>query len=152
MSILKEADLLKDGFSFQAGSGGISLGIDPKDLGPFRNERADRFITRSAARQDTLPRRFSEKGNLMKLLDGQSFDPPSDLESVRTNRDHVELYVDQYGNPYTGGTVTENEQAPFLSATEVDIDFNVVMLTRILDGWLLHGIGGHRWMWLTVPR
>ncbi len=140
MSVLKRSDLLKDGFSFQAGSGGISLGLTQRISDLF----FEKGLVASYAVGGTT--RFLvemlEKGHLRKLLDGQSFDPIS-VQSLRTNRDHVELFVDQYCNPYSGGTVTENEQASFLSATEVDLDFNLNVNTHS-DGWLLHGIGGHQ--------
>ena len=48
-----------------------------------------------------------------------------------------------FGDPHTGGCVVNRQDACFLGATEVDLDFNVNVNTHS-DGILLHGIGGHQ--------
>jgi len=140
MDILEIGALLEDGFSFQAGSGGISLALT-KFIGERlkkKNKKAS-FALGGTTRYlvDML-----EGGSLKVLLDGQCFDTDA-VRSLLKNDNHLETFVDQYGNLHTGATFTEKEQTAFLSATEIDIDFNVNVNTHS-DGWLLHGIGGHQ--------
>ncbi|MCK5561177.1 MAG: citrate lyase subunit alpha [Thermoplasmata archaeon] len=139
VEVLKQTGFIKDGFSFQAGAGGISLAVT-KFLGDYLKEEGivasfamggiTKFVT------DIL-----ESGNLRAVLDAQSFDLDS-LESLRTNPNHIEVSHYMFGNPHTKGCITHMMDACFLGATEVDLEFNVNVNTHS-DGLLLHGIGGH---------
>jgi citrate lyase subunit alpha/citrate CoA-transferase len=82
------------------------------------------------------------EGTLETLLTGQAFDTHA-IRSLLEDTNHQEVTVDQYSNIHTGATITEPEDAAFLGATEVDLDFNVNVNTHS-DGYLLHGIGGHQ--------
>ncbi len=140
MEIMDKIGLLKDGFSFQAGAGGISLALTKKigDLyyakgmkTSYANGGTTRFLVE-----------MLNNGTLETLSTGQAFDL-SAIESLLNDKNHFEIVVDQYSNIHSGATTTEPENAAFLGATEVDIDFNVNVNTHS-DGYLLHGIGGHQ--------
>jgi len=140
MKIMDEVGLFKDGFAFQAGAGGISLTLTKYISDLF----ARRGLVASYANGGTTKYlvEMLHRGNLKTLLTGQAFD----IETIRSlieDRNHITIDVDQYSNIHSGATTTETEQAAFLGATEVDIDFNVNVNTHS-DGYLLHGIGGHQ--------
>ena len=139
VEVLKSSGLLKDGFSFQAGAGGISLAVtkflgdhmrEESIVGSFAVGGSTKFVT------DML-----EDGTIRKVLDAQCFDTTG-INSLRDNPNHQEISSDIFGNPHTKGCVTHVIDAAFLGATEVDTDFNVNVVTHS-DGMLLHGIGGH---------
>ena len=82
------------------------------------------------------------EGTINRILDAQSFDLAA-VESIRENPNHQEVSHIMFGDPHTGGCVVNRQDACFLGATEVDLDFNVNVNTHS-DGMLLHGIGGHQ--------
>ncbi len=135
-----EAGILKDGFSFQAGAGGISLAVT-KFLHEYMKEKGivGDFVMGGITGfvVDML-----EDGTIKKILDAQGFDLRA-AESMRKNIDHVEVSHIDFGNIHTGGCIVNRQHACFLGATEVDLDFNVNVDTHS-DGMLLHGIGGHQ--------
>jgi citrate lyase subunit alpha/citrate CoA-transferase len=82
-----------------------------------------------------------EEGLFQALLDVQCFDLRA-VESIRRNRNHVEIGADAYANPFNAGAVVNQLDCVILGATEVDVDFNVNVNTES-NGWLLHNTGGH---------
>ncbi|MCK5561719.1 MAG: citrate lyase subunit alpha [Thermoplasmata archaeon] len=139
VEVLKASGLLKNGFAFQAGAGGISLAVTKflhdhmkaeNIVGNFAVGGSTKFVT------DML-----QDGTIRKILDAQCFDTEA-INSLRDNPNHQEISSDIFGNPHTKGCVTHNIDVAFLGATEVDVDFNVNVVTHS-DGMLLHGIGGH---------
>lgn len=133
------AGQLKDGFSFQAGAGGMSLAVvkflhermkENNAVGSFAMGGITGYVV------DML-----HEGTLRKILDAQAFDIPA-IDSLREDPDHVEVSHYHFGNPHTRSCITHHQDACFLGATEVDIDFNVNVNTHS-DGLLLHGSGGH---------
>jgi citrate lyase subunit alpha/citrate CoA-transferase len=137
---IKASGYFTDGFSFQAGAGGISLA-------------ATKFVGEEMAREG-IEGSFAiggvtrylvdilRQGLLRVLLGGQVFDPTT-IDSFRQDRDHVLMDPGQYANYDSRGCSTYMLDAAFLGATEVDLDFNVNVNTHS-DGLLLHGIGGHQ--------
>ena len=130
---------LKDGFSFQAGAGGISLAA-VKFLGDHLKEKkiTGSFVMGGITQYVT---RMLEDGTIEAILDTQSFDMAA-VESLRKNSRHMEVSIQFYANPHNLGCVVNQLDAAFLGATEVDEDFNVNVNTHS-DGLLLHGVGGH---------
>ncbi len=140
MDAMEAMGLLRDGFSFQAGAGGISLALTKRIGDHFR----DKGLKASYANGGTTGFlvEMLKNGTLETLSTGQAFDVTA-IESLLNDRDHFEIVVDQYSNIHSGATTTEPEHAAFLGATEVDVEFNVNVNTHS-DGYLLHGIGGHQ--------
>jgi citrate lyase subunit alpha/citrate CoA-transferase len=82
-----------------------------------------------------------KKGLIDTLLDTQSFDADA-AESLRTSPKHVEISTSVYANPYSKGTSVDRLDMVILSALEIDLDFNVNVLTGS-DGVMRGASGGH---------
>lgn len=137
--VIEISGLLKDGFSFQTGSGGISLAVADQ----VRQKMTQQQIKGSFGCGgitgyfvDML-----EEGLFQTLFDVQCFDLKA-VESIRTNPGHQEISADMYANPFNAGAVVNQLDCVILGATEVDIDFNVNVNTES-NGLLLHNTGGH---------
>ncbi|HHD16583.1 MAG TPA: citrate lyase subunit alpha [Euryarchaeota archaeon] len=140
MLVMDSIGLLKDGFSFQAGAGGISLALTKRIGDLFREKGLSASYANGGTTRYLVD--MLKNGTLKSLSTGQAFDL-SAINSLLNDTNHFEITVDQYSNLHTGATSTEPEQAAFLGATEVDVGFNVNVNTHS-DGYLLHGIGGHQ--------
>ncbi len=137
--VIEASGYLKDGFAFQTGSGGTSLAVAEN----VRNLMRARKIKGSFGCGgitgyfvDML-----EEGLFQALFDVQCFDLKA-VESIRRNRNHLEISADTYANPFNAGAVVNKLDVVILGATEVDVDFNVNANTES-NGYLLHNTGGH---------
>ncbi len=140
IDVIKASGSFKNGFSFQAGAGGVSLAVT-KYLGEAMGEED---IVGSFACGGTTKYLVDilEKDRIKCIVDGQSFDQAA-IESLQKNPNHYLIDPNIYANYNSRGCVVYQEDAAFLGATEVDTDFNVNVNTHS-DGLLLHGIGGHQ--------
>ena len=135
---VREAGILKDGFSFQAGAGGTALAfaIYLRDMMKEMGIKA-RFIRGGSTKYLV---EMLEEGLTDYILDGQTFD----LEGVRSmgeNPGHVWTSPFTSYNYHGKGNFASLLDAVVLGATEVDVNFNANVVTHS-DGKLLHGIGG----------
>lgn len=73
--------------------------------------------------------------------DTQTFDIPAS-ESIRENPRHLEMSASFYANPWNAGPIVNALDVVILSATEVDLDFNVNVITDS-NGTLMGASGGH---------
>jgi len=138
--LLDASGVLQDGFSFQAGAGGTSLAVTQ-----FLHEHMKKKNIKGGFAMGGITGyvvNMLREGTINRILDAQSFDL-SAVESIRENPNHQEVSHIMFGDPHTGGCVVNRQDACFLGATEVDLDFNVNVNTHS-DGILLHGIGGHQ--------
>lgn len=129
---------MRNGFSFQAGAGGISLAVVAilKKQMQRKGIKA-RFVRGGSTGQlvDML-----EKGLTEYILDGQVFDETS-VRSLRENPRHVATSPFTSYNYHGKGNFASMLDFVVLGATEIDLDFNANVVTHS-DGYLLHGIGG----------
>lgn len=139
LKVMKASGLLKDGFSYQSGAGGISLAVTDflRDYmikenikGSFASGGITGYLT------DML-----EEGLFTSLYDVQCFDLKA-IESIKKNANHLRMSGSEYGNPEVSAVV-DNLDVVILGATEIDIDFNVNVITGA-DGVLMGGSGGHQ--------
>ncbi len=134
----EEADLIKDGFSFQAGAGGTSLSIGVYFGEIMKKKGIKARFARGGSNKYLV--NMLEEGLVEYILDGQTFD----LDGVRSMRDNPRH---QNTSPFTSynyhgkGNFTGMVDIVILGATEVDVNFNANVVTHS-DGYLLHGIGG----------
>jgi len=139
VDIIELSGLFKDDFSFQAGAGGTSLAVVK-----FLHERMkDKGIVGSFAVGGVtgLVVDMLRDGTINAIIDAQAFDMAA-IESLQTDKNHIEVSHYHLMNPHTKSCVVSHQDACFLGATEIDVDFNVNVNTHS-DGKLLHGIGGH---------
>jgi citrate lyase subunit alpha/citrate CoA-transferase len=135
---VRQAGILKDGFSFQAGAGGTSLAfaIFLKDMMKEAGIKA-RFI-RGGSNKYLVE--MLEEGLTDYILDGQTFDLHG-VVSMRDNPRHVATSPFTSYNYHGKGNFASMVDVVVLGATEVDVNFNANVVTHS-DGLLLHGIGG----------
>ena len=132
--------IIKDGFSFQAGAGGISLAAMMFMKEIMKNRGIKASFAMGGTTKYTVE--MLREGLVKKLLTGQCFDLEA-VESLRGDKNHEIISMGFYANLASGGRATERLSVGFLGATEVDVNFNVNVNTHS-DGLLLHGIGGHQ--------
>jgi citrate lyase subunit alpha/citrate CoA-transferase len=137
--VITASGLLKDGFSFQTGAGGISLAVAAalKEVMMQRKVRgsfASGGIT--GAIVDML-----HAGLFRTLFDVQCFDLAA-VESYRRDEAHLGMSASMYANPHNRGAVVNQLDAMILGAAEIDVDFNVNVTTGT-SGSIMGGSGGH---------
>jgi len=137
--VIQAAGLIKDGFSFQTGAGGASL--------------ATAAFVRKMMEKDNITGSFAlggitgfmvdmlEKGLFKKIMDVQGFDLEA-IKSIAANPNHLEIGADFYASPFNAGCAVNKLDVVILGATEIDIDFNVNVVTGS-DGIIMGGSGGH---------
>ncbi len=132
------AGILQEGFSFQAGAGGISLAFTV-----FLQDRMRRKGIRASYVRGGSTRvlvEMLEEGLAGAILDGQSFDAAA-VASLRDNPRHVATSPFNSYNYHGKGNVASMLDCAILGATEVDLEFNANVATHS-DGMMLHGLGG----------
>jgi citrate lyase subunit alpha/citrate CoA-transferase len=132
------AGLIKNGFSFQSGAGGTSLAVGEY----FRLIMQKKGIRARFARGGSNKYLVSmlEEGLIDYILDGQTFDLDG-VQSMRDNPNHVWTSPFTSYNYHGKGNFAGMVDVVILGATEVDINYNVNVVTHS-DGYLLHGLGG----------
>ncbi len=135
---VRDAGIMKDGFSFQAGAGGIALAFAQflKEMMKDAGVKA-RFV-RGGSTQYLVE--MMEEGLTDYILDGQTFDLAA-VESIATHPHHIPTSPFTSYNYHGKGNFASMVDAVVLGATEVDVNFNGNVNTHS-DGVLLHGIGG----------
>ncbi|MCU0642762.1 MAG: citrate lyase subunit alpha [bacterium] len=135
---VRDAGILKNGFSFQAGAGGtaLSFAIFLEKIMKEMGVKA-RFV-RGGSTQYLV--QMLEEGLTDYILDGQTFDLEG-VRSMRENPRHVNTSPFTSYNYHGKGNFASLVDVVVLGATEVDVNFNANVVTHS-DGRLLHGIGG----------
>ena len=137
--VLIASGLIKNGFSYQAGTGGISLAVI-RYLSEYMKENHIIGSFGSGGISSTMVEMLNDR-LFAGLLDVQTFDSGA-VESIRTNANHIEMDAGTYADPLTKGCVANNLDIMVLSATEVDVNFNVNVLTAS-NGVIMGALGGH---------
>ncbi|SAL57477.1 Citrate lyase alpha chain [Caballeronia humi] len=138
-NVVEAAGLIRDGFSFQTGAGGVSLAVA-------------KFIQQMMQRKGVVGSFASggitgqivemlELGLFTSLLDVQCFDLRA-VQSYRDNSAHQAMSASMYANPSRRGAVVDKLDTMILGAAEVDLHFNVNVTTKA-NGRLMGGSGGH---------
>ncbi|WP_448807681.1 citrate lyase subunit alpha [Aminobacterium mobile] len=137
--LIQASGLITPGFSFQAGGGGMSIAvtqfvkeymIEKQIKGSFALGGISKYMS------DLLEMSLFEA-----LFDVQSFDPAMG-DSILRNPTHYEIDPSWYANPMNKGCMTRNLDVAVLGALDLDVDFNVNVLTGH-DGVLRGASGGH---------
>ena len=135
---VEESGIMQNGFSFQAGAGGINLAflLLLKERMKSKGVKA-RFIRGGSTQYLT---EMLQEGLTDYILDGQAFDMEG-VRSLRDNPKHINTSPFTSYNFHGKGNFASMLDAVVLGATEVDVNFNANVVTHS-DGYLLHGIGG----------
>ncbi len=135
---LRDAGIMRNGFSFQAGAGGIALAFVSylKQMMKQADVKA-RFVRGGSTRYLV---ELLQEGLTDYILDGQTFDLDG-VRSIASTPHHVATSPFTSYNYHGKGNFASMIDAVVLGATEVDTNFNANVVTHS-DGRLLHGIGG----------
>lgn len=139
LGVVRASGLVRGGFSFQTGAGGISLGVASK-LGHLLSNAGVKggFISGGIAGGHVA---LLEAGLFERILDVQCFD----LEATRSyerNPAHMAMSASRYASPIDPDPVVDLLDVVVLGAAEVDRSFNVNVATGS-NGVILGGPGGH---------
>ncbi len=135
---IREAGIMKEGFSFQAGAGGTALAFIPFLADMMKKAGVKSRFVRGGSTRFLV--RLLEEGLTDYILDGQTFDLDA-VASIASDPRHVPTTPFTSYNFHGKGNFASMVDVAVLGATEVDLDFNANVNTHS-DGRLLHGIGG----------
>ena len=135
---VRDAGIMRPGFSFQAGAGGISLAFTVFLADMMRDTGVKARFIRGGATEHLV--RVLEAGLCDYILDGQCFDLEA-VRSLRENPRHIATSPYTSYNYHGKGAFASLLDCVVLGATEIDVDFNANCVTHS-DGRLLHNLGG----------
>lgn len=137
--LIAQTPYFKDRMIFQFGSGGLAIST----AGFLREKMVKEGITASAGVGGVsgFHVKMMEEGLIKTFYDPQDFDL-SAIESLKNNSQHQEISVSAYANPWSASPYVNLLDVAVLSATEMDMNFNVNVLTDSY-GRLLGAPGGH---------
>jgi citrate lyase subunit alpha/citrate CoA-transferase len=136
--LIRDAGIMRPGFSFQAGAGGIALAFVNYLAGMMREDGITASFVRGGSTRYLVE--MLREGLTGYILDGQTFDLDA-VRSIAEDPRHVPTSPFTSYNYHGKGNFASMIDAVVLGATEVDVDFNANVNTHS-DGRLLHGIGG----------
>jgi citrate lyase subunit alpha / citrate CoA-transferase len=135
---LRDSGIMRDGFSFQAGAGGIALAFVDYLAGMMKQAKVKAGFVRGGSTKYLVD--LLNQGLIGYILDGQTFDLDA-VKSIASNPRHVATSPFTSYNFHGKGNFASLVDAAVLGATEVDVNFKANVVTHS-DGRLLHGIGG----------
>ncbi len=135
---LRDAGIMRDGFSFQAGAGGIALAFVEYLRAMMKQAGVRARFVRGGSTKYLVD--LLQEGLTDYILDGQTFDLAG-VQSIAADPRHVASSPFTSYNFHGKGNFASMVDATILGATEVDVNFNANVVTHS-DGMLLHGIGG----------
>ena len=136
--LLRDSGIMRNGFSFQAGAGGIALAfVDYLSRYMAEANVKARFVRGGSTKYLV---EMLKAGLTDYILDGQTFDADA-VRSMASDPRHLPTSPFTSYNFHGKGNFASLVDAVVLGATEVDLNFNANVVTHS-DGRLLHGIGG----------
>src|ERR1700732_4382813 len=135
---LRDAGIMRNGFSFQAGAGGIALAFVDYLRRMMKEDGVKARFVRGGSTRYLVE--MLREGLTDYILDGQTFDLDG-VKSIASDPRHVATSPFTSYNYHGKGSFASMVDAVVLGATEVDVNFNGNVVTHS-DGRLLHGIGG----------
>lgn len=137
--LIAESPYFKDGFSFQTGAGGASLAVNAM-LRPILEERNIKLGFAIGGITEPMCQ-LLQAGLVRTIVDAQAFDLAA-IESLRNDPNHFEITTSEYANPRNKGAYVNKLDFVILGALEIDVDFNVNVVTGS-DGIVRGAPGGH---------
>lgn len=137
--LIDEAGFIKEGMSMQTGAGATSIAV-ADEVGKIM--RAKNVVGSFGSGGITgYFVKMLEEGLFRGLFDVQCFDQVA-IESISKNKNHMPMSATHYANPNNRGCLVNQLDVMILGATEVDIDFNVNVVTGS-DGIIMSSSGGN---------
>lgn len=137
--VIEASGYFTDGFSMQMGSGGASLATTR-----FLREKMIAANIKCSFALGGITGHIAamhEEGLINRILDVQGFDLTA-VESLKKNRFHHQIDAEFYASPDNAGCAAHQLDVVVLSALEIDLDFNVNVITGS-DGVIRGASGGH---------
>lgn len=137
--VIEHSGYFNDGFSLQTGSGAASTAATR-----FLEERMNCKAIKASFALGGITGGIADlhkKGLIKAVVDVQSFDKDA-AESLRTSSAHLEISANEYANPTSKAAYVDRVNVVILSALEIDLDFNVNVITGS-DGVMRGASGGH---------
>jgi citrate lyase subunit alpha/citrate CoA-transferase len=138
-TVIEHSGLFKNGMSFQVGAGGASLAVAKFLREDMRRKSIQGSFMIGGVTSYGVD--MLEEGLFKAIFDVQSFDAAVST-SVLNNPKHIEITCDHYANPNNAGAMTNKLDVVVLGALEVDVDFNVNVITGS-SGEIRGASGGH---------
>jgi citrate lyase subunit alpha / citrate CoA-transferase len=138
LELLVAGGMIKEGFNFQAGSGGISLKLSSLVAQYMREHHIQGGFASGGVTASLV--KLLQEGLFQTLYDVQSFDDEASF-SLGQEDQHIEMSASRYANPDYKDCIAHQLDVMILSATEVDCNFNVNSLTGS-DGRFIGALGG----------
>ncbi|EII7450614.1 citrate lyase subunit alpha [Salmonella enterica subsp. enterica serovar Newport] len=137
--VIEHSGYFSNGFSMQTGSGAAATACTR-----FMEEKMERNGVKARFALGGITGSLvdlHEKGLIAKLLDTQCFDGQA-ADSLARNPNHIEISTNVYANPGSKAACCDQLDVVILSALEIDVDFNVNVITGS-DGVMRGASGGH---------
>ena len=137
--VIEHSGYFKDGFSMQTGSGAASTAATR-----FLQERMSAQGINASFALGGITGAIADlhqQGLVKTLVDVQSFDSDA-AKSLRASQAHLEISANEYANATSKAAYVDRVDVVILSALEVDLDFNVNVITGS-DGVIRGASGGH---------
>lgn len=137
--VIERAGYFRDGFGMQLGAGAASVAT-----GRYLRDTMLRDKIAASFAIGGIPGPFCDlldEGLIRTLFDVQSFDARA-IQSIRDNPRHQEYDCTFYANPWNKSPMVNALDYVVLGATEVDVNFNVNVITDS-NGIMMGALGGH---------
>lgn len=137
--VIQHSGYFVDGFSMQTGSGGAATATTIY-LGEMMEAQGIKASFALGGITGTIVD-LAKRGLIGAVVDVQSFDKEAAL-SLQESPGHLEISANEYANPSSKAAYVDRVDVVLLSALEIDIGFNVNVITGS-DGILRGASGGH---------
>ncbi|MDC7785065.1 citrate lyase subunit alpha [Rhodoplanes sp. TEM] len=137
--VMEHSGWFENGFSLQTGTGGSATAT-----ARFLEQRMLKKGIKAAFALGGITGSIVDlhkKGLIGRILDTQSFDAVA-AQSLAENPEHWEISTNTYANLTSKGACSDRVDMVILSALEIDLDFNVNVITGS-DGVMRGASGGH---------
>ncbi|MBQ3022009.1 MAG: citrate lyase subunit alpha [Clostridia bacterium] len=136
--VMAASRLFKDGYSFQTGAGAISIACT--DFLAEHTEKAGIVASYALGGMTANIVEMHKKGLVNTLLCSQSFDAVA-ARAIVENPNIIEIDNSMYANMFNKSCALDKLNFGVLGALEIDVDFNINILTGS-NGEMMSGIGG----------
>jgi citrate lyase subunit alpha/citrate CoA-transferase len=137
--VIENSGFLKDGYSFQVGAGGASLAVARFIREIMKNKGIQGSFMIGGVTSYVVD--MLNEGLFKTVFDVQSFDAAVS-QSIANNCNHIEIPSTLYANPFNCGCMTNKLDIVVLGALEVDVNFNINVITGS-EGNIRGASGGH---------